>query len=424
MGLLVLDGWRISTWGDEVTLNYGKALRGYDRIGGRFRVFGTNGPVGWHDEALAPGPGVILGRKGAYRGVHYSPEAFWVIDTAYYLTPKSKMNMRWLYYAAIHYRLGSIDDGSPIPSTTRSAVSVIDFVIPPLHVQDAIAAILGSLDDKIELNRRMNKTLEAMAQAIFRDWFVDFGPTRRKLAGITDPVEIMGGLVQDASRAAELAKLFPDGLDDSGLPEGWTEKPLGEIVEIVGGSTPSTKVPEYWNDGVHPWATPKDLSNNRTIFLHKTERKITDFGLQCISSGLSPAGSVLLSSRAPIGYLAIADKPTAVNQGFIVMRPSPTFPTEMAYLWCQANMDLIKANANGSTFQEISKGNFRRLVAIYPTPELVSAFVSVAKPLFAMICAREQESETLAATRDLLLPKLMSGEIRLREAEKIAEAAQ
>ena len=314
--------------------------------------------------------------------------------------------------------------GSVIRHFGPSHLKRMKIQLPPLRIQEEIADFADCLDDKIELNRRMNETLEAVAQAIFRDWFVDFGPTRRKLAGITDPVEIMGGLVQDPSRAAELAKLFPDGLDDSGLPEGWTEKPLGEIVEIVGGSTPSTKVPEYWNDGVHPWATPKDLSNNRTIFLHKTERKITDFGLQCISSGLAPAGSVLLSSRAPIGYLAIADKPTAVNQGFIVMRPSPTFPTEMAYLWCQANMDLIKANANGSTFQEISKGNFRRLVAIYPTPELVSAFVSVAKPLFAMICAREQESETLAATRDLLLPKLMSGEIRLREAEKIAEAAQ
>ena len=324
----------------------------------------------------------------------------------------------------IQQRLCARATGTTVLGISQKALREMPIPLPPYSEQVAIAELLGSLDDKIELNRRMNETLEAMAQAIFRDWFVDFGPTRRKLAGITDPVEIMGGLVQDASRAAELAKLFPDGLDDSGLPEGWTEKPLGEIVEIVGGSTPSTKVPEYWNDGVHPWATPKDLSNNRTIFLHKTERKITDFGLQCISSGLSPAGSVLLSSRAPIGYLAIADKPTAVNQGFIVMRPSPTFPTEMAYLWCQANMDLIKANANGSTFQEISKGNFRRLVAIYPTPELVSAFVSVAKPLFAMICAREQESETLAATRDLLLPKLMSGEIRLREAEKIAEAAQ
>jgi type I restriction enzyme S subunit len=376
---------------------------------------------------------IVIARTGATTGeslyISRPPEAIFA-SYLVRLRINSENDPRYIAYWLKspyfrNYLNGVLGDKSAQPNASASTMTNAPIRLPRLRSdQEAVSSVLASLDDKIELNRRMNETLEAMAQAIFRDWFVDFGPTRRKLAGITDPVEIMGGLVQDASRAAELAKLFPDGLDDSGLPEGWTEKPLGEIVEIVGGSTPSTKVPEYWNDGVHPWATPKDLSNNRTIFLHKTERKITDFGLQCISSGLSPAGSVLLSSRAPIGYLAIADKPTAVNQGFIVMRPSPTFPTEMAYLWCQANMDLIKANANGSTFQEISKGNFRRLVAIYPTPELVSAFVSVAKPLFAMICAREQESETLAATRDLLLPKLMSGEIRLREAEKIAEAAQ
>jgi type I restriction enzyme, S subunit len=124
-----MNEWRQSTWGEEVTLEYGKALREYSDTEGNVRVFGTNGPIGWTDTPLAPGPGVILGRKGAYRGVHYSPDPFFVIDTAYYVVPKTDLEMRWLYYAIIYHQLGLIDDGSPIPSTTRAAVYPREIVV-------------------------------------------------------------------------------------------------------------------------------------------------------------------------------------------------------------------------------------------------------------------------------------------------------
>ena len=179
-----MEEWRQSSWGSEITLEYEKAIRGYQEAIAPYRVYGTNGPVGWAEKPLASGPGVILGRKGAYRGVNFSRDPFFVIDTAYYVKPKHDLlDMRWLYYAIIHHKLGEIDDGSPIPSTTRAAVYVRDFDVPPLSEQRAIAATLGALDDKIELNRRMCETLESMARALFRDWFVDFGPTRAKMAG-------------------------------------------------------------------------------------------------------------------------------------------------------------------------------------------------------------------------------------------------
>jgi type I restriction enzyme S subunit len=133
--------WRSSNWGNEISLEYGKALRNYGMAQGKYRVFGSNGPVGWTDQPLAPAPGVILGRKGAYRGVQYSPDPFFVIDTAYYVVPKTELDMRWLYYAIKHYKLGEIDDGSPIPSTTRTAVYVQDIEIPPPDEQRAIAHI-------------------------------------------------------------------------------------------------------------------------------------------------------------------------------------------------------------------------------------------------------------------------------------------
>ena len=406
--------WRSSFWGDEVTLNYGKAIRGYQSATGGFRVYGSNGPIGWHDERLSDGPGVILGRKGAYRGVKFSPDPFFVIDTAYYVTPKGEMDMRWLYYAIKYHRLGEIDDGSPIPSTTRAAVYARDLDVPLLAEQQAIANVLSALDDKIELNRRMNATLEGMAQAIFRDWFVDFGPVRRAQAGATDPVAILGGLTPDPARAAHFAALFPAAFGDNGFPVGWSETAIGDLVQSVGGSTPSTGDESLWSPGLHRWATPKDLSGMNDLALFDTGRQISDAGLAKITSGLLPVGSVLLSSRAPIGYMAIAQVPVAINQGFIGLLPSAEIGSAFLYCWCKANMDKITANANGSTFQEISKKNFRPITSpVPPKRELIAAFGEIADPLFARIVSAAQENRTLAETRDYLLPRLMSGAVRV-----------
>src|SRR5690606_36366143 len=135
------------------------ALRDYSDTAGAKRVFGTNGPIGLTDTPLTQGSGVILGRKGAYRGVHYSPDPFFVIDTAYYVVPMTELDMRWLYYAIVHYRLGQLDDGSPIPSTTRAAVYSREVAVPPLAEQRAIAGVLGALDDKIDQLRRTARAL-------------------------------------------------------------------------------------------------------------------------------------------------------------------------------------------------------------------------------------------------------------------------
>ena len=256
----------------------------------------------------------------------------------------------------------------------------------------------------------MNETLEAIARAIFRDWFVDFGPTRAKMAGAAPYL------------AADLWELFPTRLDDEGKPERWRSSTIGAEVAVVGGSTPSTKENRFW-DGSLAWATPRDLSRLEAPVLLGTERKITEAGLAQISSGLLPSGTVLLSSRAPIGYLAIAETPCAVNQGFIAMKCEGQVSNLYAWLWADQSMDLILQHANGSTFQEISKRNFRPLPLIVPEAPLLTAFDELVRPIFNRIISNQKESQTLAQTRDLLLPKLMSGEIRLKEAERILEDA-
>lgn len=295
-------------------------------------------------------------------------------------------------------RVEAASHGSAQANVSPSAIESFEVLIPPLPEQRAIAATLGALDDKIELNRKMNATLEAMARALFRDWFVDFGPTRAKMEGRAPYL------------SPDLWSPFPEGLDAEGKPEGWEVSSIGEEVRVVGGSTPSTKEPDLWDGGIN-WATPKDLSTLAAPVLLETSRTISAAGLTKISSGQLPVGSLLLSSRAPIGYLAIAEVPVAINQGFIGMICDKRVSNVFAWLWTLENMEAILAKANGSTFQEISKGNFRPLPVVVPPEPVLRAFDAVAQPLYDRIAKNERESRTLAQTRDLLLPRLMSGQI-------------
>ena len=400
-----MNEWRRSTWGKEISLEYGKSLRDYSDAAGQFRVFGTNGPIGWTDEPLADGPGVILGRKGAYRGVHYSSDPFFVIDTAYYVIPKTDLDMRWLYYAVIHHQLGKIDDGSPIPSTTRAAVYPRETVVPEPDEQRAIAGILGALDDKIDQNRRTARALERLARAIFRAWFVDFEPVKAKAEGAAS-FPSMPQSVFDA---------LPTRLVDSEIgpvPEGWEIKAIGDVVTTKGGGTPNTKNPEYWG-GEHCWATPKDMSRLSHPVLLDTERRITEAAISSISSGMLPVGTVLMSSRAPVGYLGIARVPTAINQGFIAMVCDGPLPATYVLNWALTSMDVIKAHASGTTFPEISKKNFRPLPVVLPIGEVVAAYQKTSDPLFDLLADCVKESLQLAQVRDYLLSQLLSGTVRV-----------
>jgi len=295
-----------------------------------------------------------------------------------------------------------------VPHTNLGILRRTPIPLPPLPEQRAIAQILGALDDKIELNRRMNETLEAMARALFKSWFVDFDPVRAKADG------------RDTGLPSHIADLFPSRFVDSDLgeiPEGWEIRPIGELAMVVGGSTPKTERTEYWAGGTHYWVTPKDLSNLLMPVLLDTERKITDAGLAQISSGLLPKGTVLLSSRAPIGYLAVAEVPVAINQGFIAMTPSPGTSNLFLLRWASAAKDEIVSRANGSTFLEISKSSFRPIRTVAPAELVMQAFDRLSRPMYLKVVENERESRTLAVLRDVLLPKLISCELRIENAD-------
>ena len=322
---------------------------------------------------------------------------------------------------AVQEQLHSRASGTTVLGIKQSELRKVVLPLPPINEQRAIAHILGTLDDKIELNRRMSETLEAMARALFKSWFVDFDPVRAKTEGRWQRGQSLPGL------PAHLYDIFPDRLVDSELgeiPEGWEIMPIGELAEVVGGSTPKTERPEYWEGGTHHWVTPKDLSGLSMPVLLDTERKITDAGLAQISSGLLPKGTILLSSRAPIGYLAVAEVPVAVNQGFIAMKPRRSTSNLFLLRWASAAHDEIVSHANGSTFLEISKANFRPIRTVAPGGSAMEAFDRLSRPMYRKVVEHERESRTLAALRDTLLPKLISGELRVPDAERLVESKQ
>ncbi len=308
-----------------------------------------------------------------------------------------------------------INVGAVFDSLRCRDIPNFELMIPPLVEQAEIARVLGAIDNRITLLRETNATLEAIAQALFKSWFVDFDPVHAKAEGR-----------QPEGMDAPTAALFPDSFEESELglvPKGWAVKPVGDAVDCLGGGTPDTKEASYWEPAEHCWTTPKDLSGLQSPVLLRTERQLSTLGLAKVSSGLLPAGTLLLSSRAPIGYLAIAQMPVAVNQGYIAIPSGGVLSPVYMLFWCRQNMEGIKGRANGSTFMEISKKAFRPIPALVPTADVLDAFANIAEPLFERLIENERQAQTLTQLRDTLLPRLISGQLRLPEAESLLEKA-
>ena len=320
--------------------------------------------------------------------------------------------------------------GTPGIGQPLTSLKSIRVKLPPKASQAAIVEALGALDNKIELNRQINTTLESMAQALFKSWFVDFDP-------VIDNALAAGNPIPDALRArararqemrtaasanvqsfpSEIQQLFPNNFvftEEMGwAPENWRISTAGEEFTIQGGSTPSTKNPDFWEGGDIHWTTPKDLSGNETKLLIDTDRKITFEGLQTITSGLLPTNTVLMSSRAPVGYLAISKVPVAINQGYIALSCDRDITPEFSIQWLDSIIEEIKGISGGTTFAEISKKTFRSIKVMVPERSVIEVFSAIVKQYYDRILISAQEIETLSRARDTLLPRLLSGQLRV-----------
>jgi type I restriction enzyme S subunit len=365
----------------------------------------------------------------------------------------------------------------------------------PIKAQKKIAKILSDLDDKIEINEKINKKLEEIAQAIFKHWFIDFeypvildyeceideelkselikygyksfgglpAPEKGKIfvyvlkkrddsliTGTTDFLlkeynklkkenpeiekfiywekfnsENEAKEKEEYLRTEEGKKWLKEGLKNNPkfqkgkmkesklgkIPENWKIDKIENLLICVGGGTPSTKSKKYWKEGKINWVTPKDLSNLEFPILTQTERKITEEGLKKISSRLLPIGTVLLSSRAPIGYTAITKISTSINQGFIAIKSNERINKYYIYNWVNYYIEEIKKRANGTSFLEISKRNFKQMDFLIPKELLLKKYEEISNFIFKSIYEKINEIKNLSKLRDTLLPKLMSGEL-------------
>lgn len=283
--------------------------------------------------------------------------------------------------------------GTLIPHFKKSHLNLLLIPVPNRDIQEKIGDFYFFLSYKMEINTRINNVLEEIARALFHRWFVEFEfpDTEGR------PYKSSGGKMVES--------------DMGSVPEGWEVRTIGDVVKISGGSTPDTKNPNYWKNGSNPFCTPKDLSNLNSTILLDTERHITDEGVQSISSKQLPIGTVLLSSRAPVGYLAISSVPVSVNQGFIALVCDEDISNIFVLQWLRENMEIIKGRANGSTFQEISKKNFRTISFLIPQKEILNHYNSIIEPIYKKIVILTKEMNGLSLLRDSLLPKLMNGEL-------------
>lgn len=297
----------------------------------------------------------------------------------------------YLYYNIFSKKfidyVNSIHTGSAIPHISQKQIEDYKILLPNLETQRRIASILSSLDRKIELNNKINADLEEMAQAIFKNWFVDFEP-------------------------------FKDGkFVDSELgmiPEGWKVGRLDEIADVVGGSTPSKAKPEYYTQKGIAWLTPKDLSNHPAVYTSRGEIDITEEGYNSTSTKLMPKGTILFTSRAPIGYISIAQNDICTNQGFKSLVPKKA-GTCFLYCFLKYVTPEIENKSTGSTFKEASGSLMKSLQVLMPEQKVFEDFETIVSPLFARIESLEKESSRLSLLRDTLLPRLMSGELEVPE---------
>ena len=407
------DGWRTSLWGELATLEYGKSLRKYDPPTGIYKVYGTNGPIGWHGEPLCPYASVIIGRKGAYRGVHYSPDPFFVIDTAFYLKPKVELDTRWAYYQLLTQDINGMDSGSAIPSTSREDFYGLPVEVPPLDEQRAIAHVLGTLDDKIELNRRMNETLEEMARALFKSWFVDFEPVRAKMEGRWRRGESLAGL------PADLYGLFPDRLVDSELgeiPEGWGVRPLGEVAHLN---------PESWSKTNNPASVEYvDLANTKWGVIESTQhfswKGAPSRARRVLRSGDTIVGTVRPGNGS---YSLIGNDGLTGSTGFAVLRPLHPCFRELIYLSATApdNIEWLAHRADGAAYPAVRPEVVSEAEVAIPAADtgVVAWFSKTVGAFLDKIESAKTESRALSVQRDALLPGLVSGDVRIKHLERL-----
>lgn len=317
-----------------------------------------------------------------YKGKFNAYQRVYIIETAH----AERLNTRYLCYAMNQKLrlLKTMSSGSTTKFLTLGMLHGLNIPLPTIEVQDNIVTILSAYDDLIENNQKQIKLLEEAAQRLYKEWFVDLRFPGHETTPIVD-----------------------------GVPEGWKETLMENVCDSIGGGTPSTKNDEYYRDGKISWVTPTDITRNNGLILLDTEKKITDEGLRNSSAKMVPPYTILMTSRASVGFFGLCEHEVCTNQGFISCVPY----RENVRFYLLHNLinrvEEIRAKASGSTFLEISKKTFRDLRIMLPSNCVLDEFTQKIHPMVQQMEALTKSITKLQEARDRLLPKLMNGEIEV-----------
>jgi type I restriction enzyme S subunit len=366
-----MSEWKECKLGDIVTFQRGFDITKKEQIPGIYPVVSSSGVKSYHKSAKVKGPGITIGRKGTLGTVFYLKTDFWPHDTTLWVKDFHGNIPSFIYYFLKEFHFELFDVGSSNPTLNRNHIHLLATSLPHLPEQRAIASVLSSLDDKIDLLHRQNKTLEAMAETLFRQWFVE------------------------------------------GADEGWAEDSLLELIRLVGGGTPKTAVPEYWGGNI-PWLAGGDIASNHKSFVLNAEKTITENGLNNSSAKLLPKYTTVITARGTVGKYCLLTEPMAFSQSNYGILPNIDNCFFFTYLLINHVVVELQSSAYGSVFDTITTTTFKENKVPIPSESEIRSFENTVSTYFQKMFMNKTQIHTLEKLRDTLLPKLMSGEVRVR----------
>ena len=375
--------WPLVYLGDVAKIQTGKSNKEDAIPDGEYIFFDRSQQIQRSNRFLFDTEAVIVPGEGSEFIPRYFAGPFDLHQRVYAITDFQGVDGKFLYYAIMHKRryFAQVAIGATVKSLRKGMFERFAFNCPTLENQHRIASILSTYDDLMENNQRRIQLLEQSAQLLYKEWFVHLRFPGHEHVTITDSV-----------------------------PEGWERKTIADVCETVGGGTPSTKVSEYWGDDV-TWIVPTDVTKNDCLILLDSERKITEKGLRESSAKLVPANTILMTSRASVGFFALMDIEVCTNQGFINIIPHDEEMRMYLLFNLMSRVAEIRSNAKGTTYPEISKGRFRQMDIVIPTRLLLVDFAKIVCDIIQQVRYLKHSTLKLTQARDLLLPRLMNGEI-------------
>ncbi|EJJ1099045.1 TPA: restriction endonuclease subunit S [Escherichia coli] len=411
-----------------ITLQRGFDLPQDKRIKGDIPVIASTGIVGYHNEEKVQAPGVVIGRSGSIGGGQYITNNFWPLNTTLWVKDFKGHHPRFVYYLLKSIDFSQFNVGSGVPTLNRNHLSGVLVADTSYSYEKEVSNVIGILDDKINLNKKINQTLEQMSQTLFKSWFVDFDPVIDNALDAGNPIpealQTRAELRQKVRNSADfkplpakIRSLFPSKFEETELgwvPKGWLITSFNDLIELIGGGTPKTTVEEYWNGDI-PWFSVVDAPNESAVYVLSTEKSITAEGLKNSSTKLLRKGTTIISARGTVGKCAMVAVPMAMNQSCYGVSGKNKISDEYVYFQLKNVVQTLQQMGHGSVFNTITRDTFKNIKVPFCNEELTNTYSTYVKKYFSKILNNNYQNIALTKLRDTLLPKLISGELSLED---------